>query len=63
MLAGLAEGVWGSLDELASLWKAEREHRPVASAGDADTRHAAWHAAVERSLGWAQVDDGSLPER
>jgi glycerol kinase len=61
-LAGLAEGVWGSLDDLTSLWTADCEHRPALSRADADTRHAAWHAAVERSLGWAGADEEALPD-
>jgi glycerol kinase len=52
-LAGLAEGVWGSLDELAGLWSLERSFGPTGSAVAADTAYAGWRRAVERSLGWA----------
>jgi glycerol kinase len=52
-LAGLAEGVWGSLDELAGLWSLERSLGPTGSAVAADTAYAGWRRAVERSLGWA----------
>jgi glycerol kinase len=52
-LAGLAEGVWGSLDDLASIWTLEKSFAPSASALAADTAYAGWRRAVERSLGWA----------
>ncbi|HVE93783.1 MAG TPA: glycerol kinase GlpK [Acidimicrobiales bacterium] len=53
-LAGLATGVWGSLDELASHWRAEREFEPIAGASASASKHAAWRKAVERSLRWAE---------
>ncbi|HEX3539795.1 MAG TPA: glycerol kinase GlpK [Acidimicrobiales bacterium] len=49
-LAGLAEGVWSSLDELATLWGADAEAQPRRRADD---RYAQWRRAVERSRGWA----------
>jgi len=52
-LAGLAEGVWGSLEELSAIWALDGSFSPVASAVAADTAHAGWRRAVERSLGWA----------
>ncbi|MEY2568890.1 MAG: glycerol kinase [Actinomycetota bacterium] len=52
-LAGLAEGVWGSLDELAAHWSLDTEFTPKASKAGADARHAGWLRAVERSRGWA----------
>ncbi|HET6874739.1 MAG TPA: glycerol kinase [Acidimicrobiales bacterium] len=52
-LAGLAEGVWSSLDELAALWRSDAEFTPAITPGGADTRHAAWLRAVERSRRWA----------
>jgi glycerol kinase len=57
-LAGLAEGVWGSLDQLASLWRLDVEHRPSAAPAMVDARHDAWHRAVERSRSWA-ADEAS----
>ena len=48
-LAGLAEGVWGSLDELAEHWHLDREFTPEASAAAADQRYAGWRRAVDRS--------------
>jgi glycerol kinase len=52
-LAGLAEGVWGSLDEVAALWAADAEARPQRRADD---RYEQWRRAVERSRGWARDD-------
>ena len=48
-LAGLAAGVWGSLDELAEHWHLDREFTPEASAAAADQRYAGWKRAVDRS--------------
>ena len=55
-LAGLAEGVWGSLGELAGLWQPGAAFAPSAERGSADLAHAAWLRAVGRSRGWAPVD-------
>ena len=52
-LAGLAEGVWSSLEELAQHWTLDARFEPKAGKSTADTRHAAWLRAVERSRGWA----------
>ena len=52
-LAGLAEGVWSSLDEVAAQWALDVQFEPKASAGAADQRYAGWQRAVERSRGWA----------
>ena len=47
-LAGLAEGVWGSLDEIASLWRADAEVQP---ARRAEGHYDQWRRAVERARG------------
>ena len=52
-LAGLAEGVWGSPEEVAAAWSLEAEFAPRASAVAADSAYAGWRAAVGRSLAWA----------
>lgn len=49
-LAGLAEGVWGSTDEIASRWALERRFSPCDA--DRDAAHAQWLRAVERSRDW-----------
>ncbi len=48
-LAGLAEGVWGSLDDIASMWQLDRRFEPNEPSG----RHSQWLRAVERSRNWA----------
>ena len=52
-LAGLAEGVWSSTDELASHWALDVEFTPKQSANGANTKHAGWKRAVERARDWA----------
>ena len=51
-LAGLAEGVWGSLDEIAGHWALDAEFAPVVSAASADLAYEGWQRAVERARGW-----------
>lgn len=53
MLAGLAEAVWGSLDELASLWELDAEFIRSVDPVLGDAHYAAWRRAVERAEGWA----------
>jgi glycerol kinase len=48
-LAGLAEGVWSSTDEIASMWHLDKKFTPQESSG----QHAQWLRAVERSRKWA----------
>jgi glycerol kinase len=52
-LAGLAEGVWGSLEELSGLWELEAEFEPRSSRPGADGKHASWLRAVDRARSWA----------
>src|SRR5256884_5145127 len=52
-LAGLAEGVWSSLDEIAGQWALDTEFSPAITRAGADARHAGWRRAVERAKGWA----------
>ena len=51
--AGLAVGVWSSLDELARLWEAEAVFEPKLSAELADAAYGGWRRAIEKSMGWA----------
>lgn len=50
--AGLAEGVWGSLDSLARHWSADRTFEPAMAAAVREERCAGWRRAVERARGW-----------
>jgi len=45
-LAGLATGVWGSPDDLASTWRRDRLFEPVVPAGEREERFAAWQRHV-----------------
>jgi glycerol kinase len=55
-MAGLAEGVWGSLDDLTSLWVEDASFHPEADRAVADLAHQAWARSVERSRGWVEGD-------
>jgi glycerol kinase len=52
-LAGLAEGVWSSPDEVTRNWVLDVEVEPAVGRDVADASHAVWLRAVERSRGWA----------
>ncbi len=52
-LAGLAEGVWGSPAELASLWRKDAAFVPSVTREEADRQHDRWTRAVDRARGWA----------
>ncbi len=54
-LAGLAEGVWGSLEEVAALWQLDAEFTPELDAALADLVHGEWRRAVDRSRRWARA--------
>ena len=51
-LAGLAEGVWSSLEEVGAQWQLDVEVQPAASPEIADGAYRDWTRAVERSLRW-----------
>ncbi len=51
-MAGLAEGAWSSLDELAELWTRDVAHRPVVPRPTAEASHDIWLRALDRSRGW-----------
>lgn len=55
-LAGLAEGVWESLDDITAAWKADVTVEPSADRSVAERNYARWGQAVERSMGWARPD-------
>jgi glycerol kinase len=52
-LAGLAEGMWSSPAELASLWEAAATFEPELPVELTDAVYATWQRAVERARGWA----------
>jgi glycerol kinase len=53
-LAGLAEGVWSSLDEVAGLWQIEAEFVPSASRDQVDASYEGWKRAVTRASDWLE---------
>jgi glycerol kinase len=52
-LAGLAEGVWDSVDDIEHRWQVDLRTEPAMAKDEADARHQQWLRAVERSRGWA----------
>ncbi len=58
--AGLATGVWSSMDELTRLVREGRRWVPRMSAEDRALRLRLWNRAVERSLGWIDDDTRTL---
>lgn len=54
-LAGLATGVWSSLDDIAARWVLDQAFEPKRDA-DRSTGHQQWLRAVERSRNWAGND-------
>jgi glycerol kinase len=51
-MAGLAEGVWGSLDDLSRLWAPEASFVPEADDDQVEAAHRAWVRSLDRSRGW-----------
>jgi glycerol kinase len=52
-LAGLAEGMWSSTDEIGEKWRSAAEFEPDPDRARADELYAGWKEAVGRSKGWA----------
>jgi len=50
--AGLAEGVWGSVDELRANWAEDRRFVPSMKPDLREWLNARWRQAVERTLNW-----------
>ncbi len=53
-LAGLATGVWSSVDEIKKLRKSDRVFEPVMDESDAEKLHTTWLRAVARSAKWEE---------
>ncbi len=54
-LAGLAVDYWSSLDEIKSLWKAEKVFEPNMDEETRQRLYRGWKEAVKRAMGWAKV--------
>jgi glycerol kinase len=57
LLAGLAEGVYASLEEVAATWHDAGSFTRAISEAGANQRQAAWRRAVDRARGWARPED------
>jgi glycerol kinase len=55
-LAGLAEGVWSSPDDLTTSWRLDATFEPQGDPAALEVRHAAWTRAIERARAWAAED-------
>ena len=53
-LAGLATGVWSSLEEIKKLWICDILYEPQMDQPERDRLMANWHKAVQRCRGWAK---------
>jgi glycerol kinase len=53
-LAGVAEGVWGSPEEVNARWSADASFSPSMPEVDRTARAAAWQRALERSRDWSR---------
>ena len=54
LLAGLAEGVWSSIEEIARVWRSDKTFVP-ADSQTAEQAYQGWLRAVERSRTWATL--------
>jgi glycerol kinase len=54
-LAGLAEGIWGSLADVTAAWRVDATFEPSPDRTVADLTYAQWQRAVERSRAWARA--------
>jgi glycerol kinase len=61
LLAGLAEGVWGSLDEISARWRADAAFEPAPDSAATEAAYASWRRAVERSRRWVRDDEPAQP--
>jgi glycerol kinase len=57
-LAGLAEGFWDSLDDIAQNWAIDITIEPSSDRSMIELGHQQWLRAVERSRGWAKEPTG-----
>ena len=55
-LAGLAEGVWESTDDISARWEVDARVEPEGDRTAADATHSQWLRAVERASQWEPAD-------
>ncbi|MDX6277806.1 MAG: glycerol kinase, partial [Nocardioidaceae bacterium] len=54
--AGLAVGFWANTDELIANWNESKRWESTSTEEQRSAGHAQWKKAVERTLGWVDVD-------
>ncbi|HYM91624.1 MAG TPA: glycerol kinase GlpK [bacterium] len=59
-LAGLAAGVWDSLEGLRAHWKVDRRFDPTWPVDRREAGYAGWRRAVERARDWIPPDPAAL---
>ena len=59
-LAGLAEGVWSTPDEITANWQLDATFEPSVDLAELGPMHDTWARAVERSRAWA-TDEPEAP--
>ena len=52
-LAGLATGVWSSLEEISEKWSIRNTYLPLMDKNESDSLYKQWLRAVNRSKAWA----------
>ena len=55
-LAGLAAGVWGSLEEVAALRRSQHVFLPQRTQAACEAQYRLWRRAVDRALRWIEND-------
>jgi len=55
-MAGLAAGVWSSMDEIAAHWRVDRRFEPQMSEQEAKRLRSRWSDAVDRAKNWERRD-------
>ena len=58
-LAGLAVGVWESMDEIAGHWRMDRLFEPKMPRSEAARLRERWREAVKRSRSWIRAEGGA----
>jgi glycerol kinase len=56
-LAGLATGVWGSVEEISGNWSCDVAFTPNMEPEERNKLLRGWHKAVGRSLDWAEREE------
>jgi glycerol kinase len=60
-LAGLATGVWRSVEEISGNWSCDVTFSPAMEEETRKKMLLGWHKAVGRSLNWAEREESQNP--